>query len=426
MKVSAIALLALLTLVGHDAPAAETERNLAAIGAAAPSYPLRQAVDDALARHPLLAVSAAARAAAGYQREAAEWGRYPTVTADIAPGTARNTTYLLRIDQPLWAGGRIQGQIDVARAGEAATAIDEREARRLLSEQTAVAYMGWLGAQERLHIAVEGRGVFERLLSYVQRRQVAGAAALSDVSVAVARLALAGAQREQLASELERARAELQLLVVGPLGEGEPIAVPDFTVVGAQDVEAAYLVNSTAIDRRRAEIDAARAAELVARGQMYPTLSLRLERLQQSNPSAQQPNDSRAMLALQFAPGAGLSAGASSKAAESRVRAAEEQVRVDELDVRLRARSQWEEHRSAKRQQTELRPQIEALQSTADSYMRQFEAGRRGWIDVLNIQREALDARLALSRVDTQHHQSALRLMANTQGLQAWINTTPR
>ena len=56
------------------------------VGAAEP-YSLRQALNDALQRHPLLAQSEAERQAAQQLREAAEWQRFPTVSAEFTPGT---------------------------------------------------------------------------------------------------------------------------------------------------------------------------------------------------------------------------------------------------------------------------------------------------------------------------------------------------
>ena len=390
------------------------------------TYSLRAAINDALTRNPALAISQAERAAAGHLREGAEWGRYPTVSAEVAPGT-QGGTQTFRVEQPLWSGGRISGQIDASRAQESAAALAEIETRRQLTEQTSVAYLGWLGAHSRLQLAVDGGAVFERLLAHVRRREAAGAAAASDVSVAVARLAVAAAQREQLAAELDRAAAELQALVVGELGAPVLLKDPVFAGTDREATEVAYLAQSNTVARRQAELQAAQAATVVSKGQALPTLALRVERVQYTGNSLPgQSSQTRALLALSFAPGAGLSSLSAANAAASRERAVADQVRAEQISVQLRARSQWSEHQGAQRQLAELRPQIDALQLTADSYMRQFEAGRRTWIEVLNIHREALDARISTSRTQTQLAQSALRLLANTQGLAPWIDTTPQ
>jgi adhesin transport system outer membrane protein len=58
--------------------------------------------------------------------------------------------------------------------------------------------------------------------------------------------------------------------------------------------------------------------------------------------------------------------------------------------------------------------------------MRQFEAGRKSWLEVLNTHREAVDAKLALSRARTTRDQSALRLMVNTGTFWPWLEAQPQ
>jgi adhesin transport system outer membrane protein len=218
----------------------------------------------------------------------------------------------------------------------------------------------------------------------------------------------------------------LQQRVAGVVaGVPQPLGVPGVAMARVEDAEAEYLLRSNQVGQRQADVEAARAAAAVRRGESLPRLSVRLERQQSTSLGVSQPGDTRAMLALQFTPEAGLASLSSQQAAQSRIATAEAQVRVAELDVRLRARTDLTDQQSAERQLAQLRPQVESLKYTADSYMRQFEAGRRTWIEVLNIFREVLDTRLALSRAQTQHAQSALHLMANTGALPSWIETTP-
>src|SRR3954469_4264526 len=80
---------------------------------------LRQAVAEAVLRNPSRVRAAHGVPAPVFERDAAEWGRYPTLTVD-AGATSSSTsiapTSTVRVEQPLWAGGRIEGQIDTARA----------------------------------------------------------------------------------------------------------------------------------------------------------------------------------------------------------------------------------------------------------------------------------------------------------------------
>jgi len=53
-----------------------------------------------------------------------------------------------------------------------------------------------------------------------------------------------------------------------------------------------------------------------------------------------------------------------------------------------------------------------------ESFLRQFDAGRRSWLDVLNAERELFDARLARAQIDAGLLEVALRIQGGTGGLE--------
>src|SRR6185369_3792503 len=182
-------------------------------GSAAATLSLRQAVAEAVLRNPNRLRASHEVTAAGFDRDAAEWGRFPTVSVDAGAAQSSRSvapTSTLRVEQPLWAGGRIDGQIDSARAQVSAAELAEAESRRRLAEETAVAYVGWLDAAARVEIARESAAALADLLNYVRRRESEGLASLADVSIGRARHSSAVALVEELVGALEQARAQLE------------------------------------------------------------------------------------------------------------------------------------------------------------------------------------------------------------------------
>src|SRR3954470_20640717 len=192
---------------------------------------LRQAVAEAVLRNPSRVRAAHEVTAAGFERDAAEWGRYPTLTVD-AGATSSSTsiapTSTVRVEQPLWAGGRIEGLIDTARAQVSAAELAEAESRRRLAEETAVAYVGWMDAATRVEIGRESAGALADLLKYVRRRETEGLASLADVSIGKARHSSALALVEELSGALDQARAQLEALMVTRIERGFAVRVPPF------------------------------------------------------------------------------------------------------------------------------------------------------------------------------------------------------
>src|SRR5438067_8562122 len=270
---------------------------------------LRQAVAEAVLRNPNRVRAAHEVTAAGYERDAAEWGRFPTVSVDA--GASNNSrsiapTSTVRVEQPLWAGGRIDGQIDSARAQVSAAGLAELDTRRRLAEETAVAYVGWMDAAARVEIARESAGALADLVKYVRRRETEGLASLADVSIGRARYSSALALVEELSGAQEQARAQLEALMLSRIERGLPVTVPAVPERSAADTEAAYVANSQLVAQRRAEVESARAQAIVRRAALFPKLALRFEHLTYQNPGGLPPsNDSRAPPVLQVTPDPG-------------------------------------------------------------------------------------------------------------------------
>ena len=312
----------------------------------------------------------------------------------------------MRVEQPLWAGGRIDGQIDSARAQVSAAELAELDTRRRLAEEAAVAYVGWMDAAARVEIARESAAALSDLVKYVRRREAEGLASAADVSIGRARYSSALALIEELGGALDQARAQLEALMVTRIERGIPLSVPAVAERSVADTEAAYVANSQLVAQRRAEVESARAQAVVRKAALFPKLALRFEHLKP---------------ALHHCFGA-----CGAQAAESRIESVRAQLASDENDARLRARANWAEYMSSGRQVAELEPQVAALDASMASFMRQFEAGRKSWLELLNTQREVVDARIALSRARTSHDQSALRLMVNTGAFWPWLAQLPQ
>lgn len=417
------AALALLAGGAAAQPVAESTRALT----------LREAVSEAVLRNPNRVRAGHEVTVAGFQRDAAEWGRFPTLSVDATPrlGSSQTSngapTTVARLEQPLWAGGRIDAQIDSSRQLVSAAESAEGETRQRLAEQTAAAYLEWQAAAERVDIANKAVELFQGLVRYVRQREGQGFASSADAAIASARHSFALAQLSDLRGALARAHAQLtSLTLVSAAFRGVPVSVPPFARRSVEDTEQAYLENSPLVAQRRAEAESARAQALVRQGLMLPKLALRLEYLSGQSAAFGASSESRALVVLQFAPEPGLASYSGFQAAQSRVDAVLAQLQADENDVRLRARTNWADYASSRLQADELEPQARGLDIASASYMRQFEAGRKSWLEVLNTHRETVDAKLALSRARATRDQSALRLMVNAGTFWAWLNALPQ
>ncbi|NTV09406.1 MAG: TolC family protein, partial [Zoogloea sp.] len=123
-------------------------------------------------------------------------------------------------------------------------------------------------------------------------------------------------------------------------------------------------------------------------------------------------NDSRALLVLQAQPGAGLSAGSGVDAAVARRDSVRMSYAAAERDLQERVTQDWNEWSAARlRLESAAQSQVMAAE-VSESYARQYVAGRKSWLDVLNSVREATQAAFSVEDARSQALAAGMRLRA--------------
>ncbi len=389
---------------------------LALLAGAAQAQPqiwtFEQVLASALASHPLMLGKRSAQDAARAEQKGAEWQRYPTPSIEAATQASGANTGLLRIDQPLWTGGRITAGIDAAgsRLDAAGAALDE--ARLELSLRVIAAATEALRQKAKQQHATTGVEEHEKLLGMIRRRVAQEVSTATDQRLAEARLYQAANDLSAATQALNNALAQLGQLAGRPVADISAQGVNDLGALGVPaGLEAALaqaLAYSPALRRLAHEEEAANADIASRRSAYMPSVALRLER------SVGQVQDSRALLVLQAQPGAGLSAVSGVEAAIARREATRMAREAAERDARERATLDWNEWVAARLRLENANLARAMSAEVFESYTRQYVIGRKTWIDVLNAVREATLSQFALEDARTQTLAASLRLRAQT------------
>lgn len=396
------------------------QNSAAPVAAATPApVALGAALRAAVERNPLVAARRAELAAAGHRIEQAEAERLPSLSTEVRSRQDSAGRGVLRLQQPVWAFGKIDGRIALARAEQAVAHLDGLQARRQLIEQTAAAYAAVLGLRTRLAHGQRNVREHAELRAMIDRRRSGGVAATSDVRFATARLILAQSQQAQLEGQLEGARQELSALTFSSIGDVDE-ATPDFTSQLALLSDASQaLEREVTVLRSLAQLEVARTETKLKQAEQMPTLSLAAEH--DLFPAAGNPDRFRMGLVFSAAlDGMGRKGAGDLKAQVEREAAAQAQVESARTELRRRVASllnQWRMQAALiDLQERSLATMAETLQSV----LRQYDAGRKGWLDVLNVQRELADGRQQLETVRTAQLDAALRLAAQL----GWLDET--
>jgi adhesin transport system outer membrane protein len=388
----------------------------------AEAFGLKRAVESALSLNPELTTAKSQEKASGFDRESAEWARYPKLTVSNEPTTNPSTSVTTpmtttRLEQPLWAGGRIDGLINSARSQEIAQKANTEVVRQDLAERTVASYMALNGALIRQKTATDAILVFENLVDYVRRRQTVGVASASDVTQAGVRKMQVQVLREQLVGESNQALAQIQALTMSNVTQTYPVKVKLLTNDELAAAEQYLTEESPLIQQRRAQLDAAKSLVEQKSAGVWPTLTARVEEINTSFYKY-----SRAGFVLQYTPDAGLATLSQIKSAQAQADGAQEKLRSDQVAAQLKVRTLTANYLSAREQMANWAEQIQDLERNVESFLRQFEAGRKTWLEVLAIHRELVDAKIAQSRAQEQMDVSALRLMSAAGNLLTWID----
>lgn len=378
-----------------------------------------QVLQAALQSHPSIQGRRSAQAAAQADLEGAKWQRYPSVSAEApAVSSARDGgSGVLRIEQPIWAGGRIHAGIDAAgsRLDAAGAALEEE--RLTLSLRVIAAYIEALRQAARKKFAEQGMAEHEKLLDMIKRRVAQSVSSQTDQRLAESRMLLASNDLSNASQALASSLAQLSQLTGKPVRDVDPVGLSRFEPPLRDAMETILpqaLAYSPTLRRLAFEEEAAGSDIALQRSAYMPKVVLRVEK----NTGGQDIDKrTRAMLVLVAQPGAGLSALAGVDAAVAKREAARSSREAAERDVRERFTLDWNEADAARQRLGNAGLASTTTSQVFESYARQYVIGRKSWNDVLNAVREVTQAQFALEDTRAQAIAAGLRLAAETGNL---------
>lgn len=377
---------------------------------AAPEVRLTGLLELAMAQHPTILQSRSQAQAAGYDLAAAKWGRFPTLSSELRSDSTY-TQSIAKLEQPLWAGGRIDGRVDQGEANLRAAEAAVREAELNALTQVSTSFFEVLRLSSRLQTAEENVQEHQRLYDMIARRLQAQISPQADVTLAQARLQQAITERLQIQRQLETTRNSLTQWA-GPI-DGQPVAPGQVRYVrtpATQDLVDRVLQASAQRTKLQAQIESAEAQIRVAQAQGLPTVVAGVQRIV-SGPNPYNMDRNHSYVGVQYQPGAGLSALSGISAALARKEASERELQALDRSLENQAKSLYSDIDVL---QAQLQPAQDLLAGTSDlvdSYLRQYQIGRKNWLDVLNALREKTQAHYNLADVRFTLQQSQVRML---------------
>lgn len=364
----------------------------------------------ALKTHPLIFSAEGQFQAAKSELNASRWSRFPTVSAGTQENADKIKQDTTTVNLPLWAGGRINAEIDLAKSVRDSALSGVSEAQQTVMLETVSQFFDYFKSEKKLQISRDNVNEHQRLYEIIERRVAAATSPDVDSMLALARLQYARSAEIQSKTKRNIAKSSLELLVDKGVDAVKVFRRPEPFNISIDEAVSIGILVSPKIARIKSEADGFEANVRSARSLLYPQVSLGYEYGKTHGGISDGLINEETFVTVQFQPGAGLSVASSVTAAKQRKLAALDTLEAEKRELRRQIKFAWNEYVSASIQLEPSKMLVEATGSVVESYLRQYAVGKKSWLDVLNAQREATQAKNTLVDYEVLYLTSLYRL----------------
>jgi adhesin transport system outer membrane protein len=391
---------------------------------------LPELIEGVLSTHPTLRSQSALGAAAQQAVEAAQWQFYPTPSVafeqvntnspnDLSyPTTGDKNTTTLRLQQPLWTGGRLTAGVNKAQAAEQVSKANVEVTRQDLALRVVQLYADWYGAWLKRQASEKSSSALDTLQAQIVRRISGGASPPSDLTLLLGRAQQTDAELAAAVAQEHTALARLSQLFGRPvqaaalaasLSRPQPLAA-DVSALLAQAQS-----NSPGIVKLQAQVRVAEEELVERNADLYPEAYLRAERQYGNYSVAGTSPLNRIFVGFSSRFGAGLSSFSQVGAAQARLDAAMADVDATRLTIGEQVQADYAQAAAGGKRLQSLAASLESSEKIRQAWSRQFIAGRKTWLDLMNGVREL--AQLEVQLADAQSAQLLLSWRLAIYGL---------
>jgi adhesin transport system outer membrane protein len=386
-------------------------------------------IRDALADNPSVTSKRAMLESSNAGITTARWQFFPTPSANVEKvqqtndaiyrGTKQISKFV--VQQPLWTGGRLTANLDLAKAREV-TALAELEMTRLqVAQKITEIYGDWFLANAKIKVIQFNIDALDKKMTLIQARIEQGMAAPIDRVFVVGRI-------EQLKSDLLSFQVQLRSAqtkmsqVLGREVKLQELAlhtpIPSQVTKLSEDDLKTLAEQHPSVIRSEAQIKLQGAEIASAKADLQPDVYLKFDRQFGNYLYDNLGPQNHTFVGFNTRFGAGLSNRSIIASAMSKLESANldqeqskrlifEQISTDLSSIQVMpARLQA------------LQASMMASKDTLDSWERQYLVGKKTWQDIINTHRELLISSYAFHEAHTTWFVASWRFNMHAEGLE--------
>lgn len=396
---------------------------------------LAEAVDSAISNNPTLMAERSTRGQASETLKQAEAqmgpqvnlsGNYGTTEQEVGrkfttpvgtfplDGRSEKATLGIEARQSLWSGGSLTAQRDQARAGVDASQAHYMNAEQDLVLSVVTAFMDVRRAEKEVEIRETNVASLQQQVKAAKDRFEVGEVTRTDVSQAEAQAAASESEQASAKARLERARAIYEQIVGRPPVQlAEPPAAPALPGALEEAISVAAKANPNLLAALAQEKAGDKGVD-VARGALSPKFDLVGTAGMVETYQDQSFRDTSVGVSAEFRfPlfNGGLLESKTRSAQLDADRARYQRMAV-ERQVTQQTTTAWHQVIAAREQITASTSRVAAAQIALEGATQELAVGTRITLDVLDQERELLEARLGQVDAERQYYIAAHQLLA--------------
>ena len=350
------------------------------------STPFGELLSEGLRTHPSITVSKKLMLASDLQLSSANWAYYPTPTVDLS-GSLNNTRTTVRIDQPLWDGGRIDASYANAEAQKEEALHSHAESQYQLIEDYIQTLKNYLQAQSKIAIMGAGLQQLESIMLTIDRMIEAHELGVADKNLLNTKIADIHSKLTIANAEFDVAKIKFEILT-GKEINCAVVSTDSSIFNGGMSIEKLVddsLYSHPALRILDAKIQSAESGIASANSKLWPTLKLRAEHSKGALYDSDSSQDETLVyLALEMSTGAGASALTEVERSKVNVLKVKSQKLAKEKQVIDALMNNYTQFVAVKSNIQIVSNDVDVAEQVFNSNKRMFFLQQKKWIDVVN------------------------------------------
>ncbi len=389
--------------------------------------------------HPQILIQLQGLKSAGFDIEGSQQAFYPTPSMSVERAQSNSgidpayagspQVAIFKLQQPLWTGGRLSAQLNKNLANQDIELAKLLETQQSLAVKTLQAWVEVVSAQRQQIVLLHTRSQLEHLEAKIERRAEQGMSPQSDVKLSRLRVSMVNQILKQTKIQEDLAWLKLKQWVPEALSLSQPSIDhpepwPELTAHLHTDNNIDWELLSTRQSptalRLQGQLRLQEFELQEKRAAYQPEIYLRFEHQRGNYAYANTQNVNRLLIGMTASTGAGLSLQSEVASLLAKHGSAQHEIA---LAQRLLSESVQSDvfNLVARQSKTEtLQLNLESMQEIQNAWLRQFDSGRKTWIEVMNAAQETMQGQLALVENDTAMQLSYWRLQIFAFGVARW------